>query len=160
MNGKLGLAMVFVTATAAAALCMTAGCPRSGGSGASGEAAMVEPELAAQASPPIPDVPVPMGFSYVENRSSSSAVPGVRAVTHTYHGSKDKFAAARFFRKQMQMSGWQLATETDGWAVKTMDFTKENEACRITLQDGPIFVKTEVRVQIYPAARAGGATRK
>jgi len=160
MNGKLGLALVL-----AAAACMAAGCPGPGARGAngSGDGAMVDStELAAQARPPIPDVPVPVDFRYIEDRSYSWAAPGVRTIVHVYHGPKDKFVVARFFWNQMRLAGWQKVDESDGWSVKTMRFTKDGEDCYITLQDGPLFVKTEVRVQVFPGARAvqSGANRK
>jgi hypothetical protein len=155
MNGKLGLAMAL-----AAAACLAAGCP---GPGSAGNGALVDAtELAAQARPPIPDVPMPVGFRYIEDRSYSWAGPGVRTIIHVYHGPKDKFAVARFFWKQMPLAGWQKMDESDGWSVKTMRFAKDTETCHITLQDGPMFVKTEVRVQVVPGGRAGeaGANRK
>jgi hypothetical protein len=152
MNGKLGLALIL-----AAAAGMAVGC---GGSSTSSAAGSSDPaladatELAAQARPPIPDVPMPVDFRYIDDRSYSWDAPGVRTIVHVYHGSKDKFAVARFFRKQMPLAGWARVSESEGWNVKTMDFTKGGESCRITLQDGPIFVKTEVRVQVFPGARA------
>jgi hypothetical protein len=160
MNGKLG----WVWALAAGA-CLVAGCPgpNAGAPNGSGNGALVDStELAAQARPPIPDVPMPVDFRYVEDRSYSWAAPGARTIVHVYHGPKDKFAVARFFRKQMPLAGWGLVNESDGWSVKTMDFTKANEICRITLQDGGLFVKTEVRVQVGPGPRAGesGTSRK
>ncbi len=145
-----------------AAAGLAVGCNGSGGAGGPAAAAPADAtELAAEATPAIPDVPLPLGFKYVENRSYSSAAPGVRMIVHVYEGPKDKFAVARFYRKQMPLSGWQIKNETDVLAVKTLEFTKESESCRITLQDGGLFTKTEVRVHVFPGTGSrDGSYRK
>src|SRR3990172_3595374 len=64
------------------------------------------PGLVAQAYPPIPDLPVPLGFHMDEQRSRNTAAGGIRVVQHLYKGRADKFELQRFYRQQMRIAGW------------------------------------------------------
>ncbi len=110
-------------------------------------------ELAAQARTPIPDVPMPVKFKYRDNKSRSFTVPGIRFVDHVYTGPSEKFAVARFFRKQMPLSGWARKSETQAQGIVTQEFDKEGETCRVILSNHGLFGGTEVKVQLYPSGR-------
>ncbi len=52
--------------------------------------------LIAQVQPPLPDLPVPVGFKLEEGKSRSFEAAGPRYIDHTYKGRADKFAVKRF----------------------------------------------------------------
>jgi len=107
------------------------------------------PELRAQARPPIPDLPVPVGFRLDEGKSRTFEAGGARYIDHVYRGGSDKFTVARFFKKQMQISRWTLMTSMFVQGDIRLDFEKGAERCSITITDGDLFHKTHVNVQLW-----------
>jgi hypothetical protein len=150
MTGKLAMMLGLAAALAA-------GCTNQGSAGPSGAAPADPSELQPKANPTIADVPIPVDFRYIGDRSLDSVAPGIRVIYYVFRGNKDNLAVARFFRKQMPLSGWQIRGEQGALGVKTMEFGKESEICRIVIQDGPLFDKTEVRVNIFPVGHPGEA---
>ena len=119
-------------------------------------------ELAPQAKPPIADVPMPMGFTFEEARSRHNVSPGgIKFIDHVYTGPAEKFAVARFFRKQMPLSGWQARPEVLAQGIMTLEFEKEADTCRVVLTDAGMFKDhTEIQIQLYPHGRTDSGPRK
>ena len=151
MNGlKMAGMMLIALAVAAAAGCnrQTENEPSSSSNGPPAPA-----ELAATTRPPIPDLPVPAGFDLDQKYSRNLAAAGIRWVDHLYKGSPDKFAVARFYRRQMPINRWTLVTEMFSTGSLKLDFEKQNERCHITVSDGSLFHPTYIRVELWTAGR-------
>ncbi|MGA2266519.1 MAG: hypothetical protein ABSH10_08850 [Phycisphaerae bacterium] len=151
MNGlKMAGMMLIALAVAAAAGCnrQTENEPSSSSNGPPSP-----PELAAMTRPPIPDLPVPVGFDLDQKYSRNLAAAGIRWVDHLYKGSPDKFAVARFYRRQMPINRWTLVTEMFSTGSLKLDFEKQNERCHITVSDGSLFNPTYIRVELWTAGR-------
>lgn len=147
MNVRIGLALLSVS------VALAGGCTNSNVD-ASGE-------LIPQARPAIEDVPMPMGFKFDDSRSRNFVAPGMRVIDHVYTGSGDKFAVARFYRKQMAAGGWLVRPETNAQGVVTLEFEKETDICRVILEDAGMFKNnTEIKIQVYPHGRANSGPRK
>ena len=89
------------------------------------------PELIAQQSPPIPDLPVPYGFRLDEGVSSDFALASARLVVHTYRGKAEKLSVKKFYERYMPMNRWTLTTAMFIEGDVMLDFEKENERCKI-----------------------------
>lgn len=123
------------------------------GSGAPREVAAPS-ELVAMSRPPVPDLPVPIGFELDQENSRSFAAAQVRWVIHTYRGHGDQFAVSRFYKRQMQSSNrWTLETDSMIQGVVLLRFTKGAERCDITIRDPGWPRRTEVHVELYPAGK-------
>jgi hypothetical protein len=110
-------------------------------------------DLVAQARPPIPDVPLPIGFELNEGKSRNFAAAGLRWVDHMYKGGSDKFAVARFYKRQMPVSRWTLVTDMFTQGDITLDFEKQAERCRVIVSDGSLLHPTRVKVQLWTSGR-------
>jgi hypothetical protein len=110
-------------------------------------------ELVAMGRPPIPDLPVPIGFELDQGRSRNLAAAGVRWVDHLYKGKADKFSVARFYRKQMPLSRWVLVTEMFAKGDLKLAFERQSDRCHVTLSDGSLFHPTYIRVELWTAGR-------
>jgi hypothetical protein len=137
-------------------LAMLAGC-NGGGSGQASDGAYREVsapvELVAKSRPPIPDVPVPIGFDLDENRSRNFAAAGLRTVDHLYKGNADKFAVARFYKRQMPISRWVLVTDRFAQGDIILDFEKETEHCSIMIDEGDMWNSVFLKVQVWTSGR-------
>lgn len=109
------------------------------------------PELAGQAQPPIADLPVPAGFRLLEGRSRNFTAAGARYADHVYHGWADKFAVARFYKRQMPISRWALVTDMFVQGSIILDFEKDTERCRITVKDS--LVTTTIEAAVWTSGR-------
>jgi len=109
--------------------------------------------LIAQSRPPIPDLPMPVGFSLNQGKSRSFAAAGARYVDHVYDGSDNKFAVARFYKRQMPVNRWALVTDMFVQGDIMLDFEKEIERCRIIIADGGMFNPTVIKVQLWTSGR-------
>jgi hypothetical protein len=117
-------------------------------------------DLVAQARPPIPDVPLPIGFDLDEGKSRNFAAAGLRWVDHFYKGGSDKFAVARFYKRQMPVNRWTLVTDMFTQGQIMLDFEKGAERCRVIVSDGSLFHPTRVKAQLWTSGRVptpGGA---
>jgi hypothetical protein len=151
MKGNLRLLLVL------AAACWTAGCTKTGSSGAAGGASVDVPEMQAKASPAFVEVPMPVGFKYDVDRSRSATWAGGEYVDHFYTGSADRFAVARFYRKQMPLSGWAPKPEDQsGGGIITQEYDKQGKTCRVRISDAGVFTGTEVHVTVFPNPQAAG----
>jgi len=113
----------------------------------------VAPDLVAKARPPIPDVPVPVGFALDESRSRAFAAAGARYVDHVYHGGDGRFAVARFYKQQMPAARWVLVTALFVQGDLMLDFEKETERCRVVIKKGGMFHQTDVFVQLWTSGQ-------
>jgi len=151
MNGRWILGLLAVTVSVFAGGCgktqivdRTSGAPR-----------QVEPpaELLAQARPPIPDVPIPVGFKLDEGKSRNFEAAGARYVDHLYKGREDKFAVARFYKRQMPPRRWTWVTDMFVQGDIMLDFEKDTERCRVVVRKGSLFHSTYIQVQLWTSGR-------
>ena len=150
MNGRREICVLLMAAAITAAGCNSSKKVESSEE-SSGEAAPVE--LVAMARPPIPDLPVPIGFDLDQDRSRNLAAAGVRWVDHLYKGKADKFSVARFYRKEMPLSRWTLVTEMFAKGDLKLAFERQSDRCHITVGDGSLFHPTYIRVELWTAGR-------
>jgi hypothetical protein len=109
--------------------------------------------LVARAIPPIPDLPVPVGFKLDEGRSRNFRGGSARYVDHVYKGGADKFAVARFYMRQMPIQRWALVTDMFVQGDVMMDFRKESESCRVIVSGGGTLSSTKIRVTLWTSGR-------
>jgi len=140
-------------------LTLAGGCGGGGGTqtidASSGAPRQVAPmvDIVARSNPPIPDLPVPIGFKLDENSSRDYALSGARLVDHLYKGSSNKLAVKRFYERQMPVSRWTLTTSMFVRGDVMLDFEKETERCRVMITDGSLFHPTYIRVQLWTSGR-------
>jgi len=135
-----------------AAAMLVAGCGRGQTVDASSGAPRQAPpatELIARARPPIPDLPVPIGFKIDEGKSRDYVLAGARFVDHFYKGNDDKLAVKRFYERQMPINRWMLVTAMFVRGEVMLDFEKETERCRVFITNGSLFHKTYVKIQLW-----------
>ena len=111
------------------------------------------PELAAQARPPIADLPVPLGFELDEKVSRSFAASGSRYVDHVYKGRCDKYAIARFYKRHMPICRWALVTDMFVQGSIQLEFEKEGERCRIAIVGKGTLSSSRVEAQVWSNGR-------
>lgn len=142
---------------ALAGLAGLAGCqgPGNGVASGEGEPGTTAEVVVAQPYPPIPDVPMPVGFELDESRSWSSGSGASRYADHLYKGSTDKYAVARFFLRQMKANNWERTNEMFLQGRILLDFKKGIENCRIMITDGSLFRPTQVHVTLWTAKTGG-----
>ncbi len=110
--------------------------------------------MMAQARSPIPDVPLPLGFSLKELRSRSWSSGSLRFVDHLYYGKGDRVVTMDFFEKQMPVNGWTPICEQFTQGRSTLDYAKGNENCRITVYEGSgLFKSTYVQIAIWQSLK-------
>lgn len=128
----------------------------------SGAPRQVQPtvELVARSNPPVPDLPVPVGFKLDENNSRDYALSGARLVDHAYRGRSGKLAVKRFYERQMPVSRWTLTTSMFVRGDVMLDFEKETERCRIMIGDGSMIHPTHIRIQLWTSGRVTAPTQK
>ena len=148
--GKLATWMIVM------ALLVVVGCNNKSNMVAAGDTsreASVLARLLPQARPPIPDLPVPLGFSLVQKKSRSFAAAGARYIDHVYAGGGEKFAVQRFYKQYMPISRWTLVTDMFVQGDIQLDFEKQTERCRITITDGSLFNPVSVEVALWTSGR-------
>ena len=148
----------------AAGLLWSAGC--GGGDGrtidaSSGAPRQIAPmaDLVARARPPIPDLPVPIGFKLDESESLDYALAGARFVNHKYKGKPDKFTVKRFYERQMPINRWTLTTAMFAGGEIMMDFEKETERCRVSISSRSLlnlFRRTHIYVRLWTSGPIQG----
>ena len=121
----------------------------------SGAPRKIEPmyDLVAKSRPVISDMPIPIGYSLDEGRSRTFETGVARYVDHVYKGGSDKFAVARFYKRQMPINRWALVTDMFVQGDVMLDFEKETERCRIIITDGNLFHKTNIKVHLWTTGR-------
>ena len=105
------------------------------------------------------DIPLPVGFSIVEQSMEDHSTGQCRTyLRHLYAGSDDKFAVRNFYREQMPLMRW--AKMSDG-AIKgdfSMRFAKGNEVCEISINEEGRLFGNRTLVQIRVAQEQRGTT--
>ena len=96
---------------------------------------------------------MPFGFKLDEGRSRNFAAAGARYVDHFYHGSADKFAVGRFYKRHMPVSRWVLVTDRFVQGDIMLDFEKETERCQIIVSEGGLIASTHIKVQVWTFGR-------
>jgi len=111
--------------------------------------------LIPQSRPPIPDVPVPIGFKLAEQISRNYESAGARFVDHTYEGHADKFQIERFYANQMPLKGWTLLGRQMVRGTFLMRFEKKDEYCEIRITTESTFTgeRTQITVNIQTLGR-------
>lgn len=152
MTLRILLASLFV-----APVLLLAGCNRNSDPGGTAGGAHREvsfpPELIAKARPPVPDLPVPIGFDIDEGGSRDFAAAGLRWVDHVYKGKADKFAVRRFYKRHMPIARWVLVTLRTVQGEITLDFEKETERCVITITKGSLLHPTYIEMALWTSGR-------
>jgi hypothetical protein len=110
-------------------------------------------ELVAQSRPPVPDLPVPLGFTLDQDNSRSFAGAGSRWVIHQYHGRANKWAIGRFYRRQMPINRWTLETDRMIQGTIFLDFSKGNERAVLMIRDRTWPWSEEIRVEVYSVGK-------
>jgi len=94
------------------------------------------PAAAAPAvNPRLPDVPVPFGFKFIEDKSKDRMAGGTREVEHRYEGDAPVRQVSEFYRLHMQSFGWTLKEETFAGGRQRFTFQKGAETCYISIWD-------------------------
>jgi len=83
------------------------------------------------------DVPVPIGFVFVEH-ASEDASSGARRLylRHTYAGEADKISVRDFYREQMPLARWVTASDSHVKGEYTLNYQKSGEHCTVRIRDG------------------------
>ena len=100
----------------------------------------------------IPDVPIPVDFKLVEERSRHFAAGDTRFIDHLYKGTADKFVTASFYRQRMPNVRWKLVTDRFVQGTVFLAFRKGTEECSISIiGDGSLLSPTKLMIQVMPA---------
>ena len=100
----------------------------------------------------IPDVPIPLDFDLVEERSRHFAAGDTRFIDHLYRGYADKFVTASFYRQRMRDVRWKLVTDRFVQGTVILAFRKGAEECAISISgDGNFLSPTKLMIQVMPA---------
>jgi len=92
------------------------------------------PGLVADPQAAIPDVPEPIGFKPLVDRSHRSSSSAGRHVKYWYQGQADSAEVQLFYRRQLPKDGWHFVNvqhPADGSTV--LRYTKGREALRVRL---------------------------
>ena len=87
------------------------------------------------ARPPVPDLPIPMGFSMVESISRSYESAGARFIDHSFAGSEDKIDVDRFYMHLMPKYGWTLRGRRLVRGTYIHMYEKKDEFCEVAISD-------------------------
>jgi hypothetical protein len=115
--------------------------------------------MVALSNPPIPDLPIPLGFDLDESHSRSFSAAGARYIDHVYKGREDRFAVARFYKRQMPVNRWTLVTDMYIQGDIMLDFEKESERCRVIVTKGSLWHPTYIKVQLWTSGRIEAAPK-
>ena len=114
--------------------------------------------LPAAPNPPVADIPIPKGMHIDLSRSQSTYAPGsnIRLVNELYTGSDPRLSVARFFLHNMPVYKWKLQEERQDPSAISLDFTKNQEECVITIKRG--WFNTHCYVSVTPRLSTGATT--
>ena len=104
-------------------------------------------ELVADPQSPIPDVPKPVGFLFIESRSNSQSSPTQRRVTHVYEGLATRAQAADYYRKTLLGKGWIASQDTMDASTSVLNFTKGNEGLQVRVSESGRFLTVIVQIR-------------
>lgn len=104
-----------------------------------------------------PDLPVPAGFTLVEDASEDRSTGSRRLyLRHEYRGKADKYALRTFYREQMPLARWTRTADGNIEGEITMVFEKQGEYCTITIRDADDNHSGMVNVRVVVARQQGG----
>lgn len=112
--------------------------------------------LVVSARPYVEDIPVPEGFTLVEQSSEDWAMASLRYLRHRYAGQADKAALRDFYRVQMPLVRWSPTSDGGVHGRYTMRFTRGNETCTVEIHDGAVRSSRGVVVDILIAPATSG----
>lgn len=116
-----------------------------------GCASTPQPEVAKPLKGP-GDIPIPSGFQEIEEESVRISFGGFEAGQGVYEGERESSWIVEFYRGVLPSEGWTLVASfisRDAILV----FTKDQQACVITVSGTPPSTRLEVRVgQAEPIA--------
>lgn len=119
----------------------------------------IGPGLVATSRPLIADVPMPVGFVALPDRSNSyMSGDGVRVVQHTYQGLGEVIDAVRFYRQHLPLNGWQTVAERSAGTVTRLDYVKGRERLSVVIgQPRVLDIEVHIRARaVRPAADTPG----
>ena len=100
------------------------------------------------------DLPIPPGFRQIEGESILIAFGGFQAGMVVYEGDREPSWVAQFYRGGLPAQGWTLVASFISKET-ILVFTKERQACVITVTGTRSATRLEVRVGITePAPRS------
>jgi len=112
----------------------------------SGCASSPKPEAATPAQGP-GEIPIPPAFQKIEEESVLIAFGGFQAGLVVYQGKREPSWVVEFYRGVLPSQGWTLVASfisKDAILV----FTKERQACVISVSGSPSATRLEVRVGV------------
>jgi hypothetical protein len=142
----------------AAELCCVAGCADvNATNGQAGNGEKPSRALIAKTTPPILDIPMPIGFE-LDATSRNSSGAGIRTVDHVYVGQADKFAVLRFYRRYMPDHGWKEMSFRYAHESGLVSFEKDvvgyKEECTVVVRDAGLWNKVKVQISVGPRGPA------
>jgi hypothetical protein len=82
------------------------------------------------------DIPVPMGFRFVEHASEDRATGTMRLyLRHSYQGDAHKLNVRNFYRDEMPLAQWVKVSDGNVKGEYTLRFEKGNESCTVLIRD-------------------------
>lgn len=96
------------------------------------ESAGIPSLLEPQAIGKFADIPVPVGFKLLPERSYAFESAGVRGCTLKYQGKASAEQAISFYKEQMLMYNWTLLNIIE-YGERLMNFDRDTETCTINL---------------------------
>lgn len=100
-------------------------------------------------------IPVPRGFTLVDNQSVGVASGETRVAKMQFRGSGDRGEITRFYRELMAEGGWTLKKQDFDRGIYDLRFTNREEECTVRLHSDWNGVYVTIQVLPLPA----GATR-
>lgn len=122
---KILLSVFLCSCTLALFGCVTA---TTSGKNTSKESAPLEPQAALR----FLDVPIPLGFKALNEKSYSFETSGVRVGVLKYQGKANPDLVVSFYKEQMPMYNWNLLNIIE-YGNRLLNFDRENETCVIEL---------------------------
>lgn len=108
-------------------------------------------QLAVRTNWYIQDIPVPKGFDRNVDESTYKADAKGRRILDVYEGGANPIKVRNFYKTNMPSQQWAFENESLAGAIYTLNYTKGNETCTITVgrtSEKGLFAKTEIRVSI------------
>ncbi len=101
------------------------------------------------------DIPVPVGFRFVESASEDFSAGGSRLyLRHLYQGKANKYNVRNFYREQMPLAQWTLVSDGNVKGEYQMRWEKGHEVCRLVIRDGKGVAGDVAEVQVIISQEA------
>ncbi len=97
------------------------------------------------------DIPLPEGFRLIDQSSEDWSSEAVRYLRHQYAGRADRLNVREFYRKQMPLVRWTADSESDVHGRCTMQFSRRNEHCTITIRKKRSVLRSRTVVDVIIA---------